>query len=150
MHRHIIELKNVINMKKLILMILIAAVGFVQAEAQSDQNKGKRKGGMDKTEMKQKRNERLNLNDDQSKKLDEINGRYATKMKAIREEDKSRNAETYKELRINREAEVKAILDEKQFAEWKASQDKMHKKGPHRKGKMKAAPQRQDRSIDKG
>lgn len=137
-------------MKKLILMILIAAVGFVQAEAQSDQNKGKRKGGMDKAEMKQKRNERLNLNDDQSTKLDEINERYATKMKAIREEEKSRNAEVYKELKVNREAEVKAILDEKQYAEWKASQDKMHKKGKDRKGKMKAAPQRQERSIDKG
>ncbi len=138
-------------MNKLILMILIAAVGFVQAEAQSDQNKGKRKGGMDKAEMKQKRNERLNLNDDQSKKLDEINERYGQKMKAVREEEKSRNAEVYKEIKVNREAEVKEILDEKQFAEWKASQEKMRKKGKDRRGKMKAAPkQGQERSIDKG
>ncbi|MBK7427506.1 MAG: hypothetical protein IPI60_11005 [Saprospiraceae bacterium] len=77
-------------MKKLILMILIAAVGFVQAEAQSDQNRGKRKAKMDKTEMKQKRNERLNLNDDQSKKLDEINERYGQKMKAVREKKKAK------------------------------------------------------------
>ena len=135
-------------MKKLILLILIAAVGFVQAEAQSDQN-GKRKGKMDKAEMKQKRNERLNLNDDQSKKLDEINEKYATKMKAIREEDKSRNAEAYKELKDNREAEVKTVLDEKQFAEWKESQKKMHKRSKDRKGN-KAAPHRQEKSIDKG
>jgi hypothetical protein len=137
-------------MKKLILMILIAAVGFVQAEAQSDQNEGKRKAKMDKAEMKQKRNERLNLNDNQSKKLDEINERYGQKMKAVREEEKSRNAEVYKDLKENREAEVKAILDEKQFAEWKESQKKMHKRSKDRKGKMKAAPQLQERSIDKG
>ncbi|MBK7427505.1 MAG: hypothetical protein IPI60_11000 [Saprospiraceae bacterium] len=45
---------------------------------------------------------------------------------------------------------MKEILDEKQFAEWKESQKKMHKTNKHRRGNMQAAPQLQERNIDKG
>lgn len=118
---------------KFLLIVLISIAGL-QLQAQRPMEKQMDRSAMEgqKEEIKNERNERLNLTEKQIEQFDAINESYREQLKEERTNSRAERVERAKVLNEWRDSEIKNILDEEQYAEFikmkDDRQDRMSKK----------------------
>jgi len=72
-------------------------------------------------------NDKLNLSDEQKPKFEEITKRYAGQMLELKNSDKGRMTKfkEFKSIRSSKNAEMKKLLTEEQYAEFEAIQEEI-------------------------
>ena len=120
-------MKNILSI--LTLTALLCSAGDLSAQQGEQHQQGK--PNMTTAERAEhqtvKMKHHLKLNDDQASKVGEINARYADKLESIRGMEEGRR-EAATELKDARNAELKSVLTEEQYASMIAEQEKNLKK----------------------
>ncbi|MGX5819436.1 hypothetical protein ACWKWU_14630 [Chitinophaga lutea] len=126
-------------MKKIALFIFLALAahtGFAQDSL--------------KTKWKDKQMADLKLDDKQSKDIREINKAYLDKMQGMRKLNPDQKKAKLEALQADRDAKIKSVLNEEQYAKWQANREKSHartaeyKTKQHRKEGGKKLESRED------
>lgn len=115
-----INMKKIIKITALLVMVILAANASAQS-GMTEQQKAEAKARYQ--ELKQK----LNLTDDQSKKVDAINTTWFEGIAELKRSNQSRLAKRnkFKSLNNARDKQMKDVLTKEQFRTYKANQKEM-------------------------
>ncbi len=111
-------------MKKLTLILCLLVTSAVSLRAQTKMTDEQRQEALAKYgEFKAK----LNLSEEQKKKVDAVNAEFADGLSALRSAGDSKMAKyrKFSALRSKRDSQMKEILDENQYKEYKKFQAEM-------------------------
>ena len=112
-------MKRIINITVLLVLVTLVAV---QASAQSKMTDEQKKEAKARY---QEYKEKLNLTDDQSKKVDAINSTWFEGIGALKKSDESKlkKYKKLKSLNAERDKQMKAVLTKEQFKIYKQQQE---------------------------
>jgi len=132
------------NLMLLVLGFMVTQTGlFAQREINSVNNKERMEER--RMEMKQERDSQLNLTEDQSSQMDEINEAYREKMVSQRNTEREDRKNAIHTLNDWRTEEIRKVLNEEQFATWQEMQVKRQERTQGAMEKKKGERVRQNK-----